>query len=189
MGKTIKIAISLLIGLVLLLIIAAVALPLLIDPNDFRDEISSLVEEQTGRKLAIEGEIGFSVFPWLGIELGKMELSNAPGFGDRPFAGIERADLKIKLLPLLRKQVEIKTVVLHGLDVNLARDKSGKTNWDDLVSATKEPSTAETPQEGEPATLASLPAPSTWNRKTTGSIHRTSRWIRPARSSPAIASS
>ena len=156
MGKTIKIAISLLIGLVLLLIIAAVALPLLIDPNDFRDEISGLVEKQTGRKLTIEGEIGFSVFPWLGIELGKMELSNAPGFGDRPFAGIEQADLKIKLLPLLRKQVEIKTVVLHGLDVNLARDKSGKTNWDDLVSTTKEPSTAETPQEGEPATLASL---------------------------------
>ena len=157
MGKIVKIAVSLLIGLVLLLIVAAVALPLLIDPNDFRDEISALVEEQTGRNLTIEGEIGFSVFPWLGIELGKMELANAPGFGDRPFAGIERADLKIKLLPLLRKQVEIKTVVLHGLDVNLARDASGKTNWEDLVSASEEPpAPAEPPQEKETATLASL---------------------------------
>ncbi len=156
MGKIVKIAVSLLIGLILLLIVAAVALPLLIDPNDFRDEIATLVEKQTGRKLAIEGEIGFSVFPWLGIELGKMELSNAPGFGNRPFAGIEQADLKIKLLPLLRKQVEIKTVVLHGLDINLARDKSGKTNWEDLISSTEETPPPKTPSESSSTVLTSL---------------------------------
>ncbi|HFC53216.1 MAG TPA: AsmA family protein, partial [Gammaproteobacteria bacterium] len=79
MGKIIKIVVSLLVAALLLLVVAAVVLPLLIDPNDFRDEISTLVEKQTGRKLQIEGEIGFSVFPWLGIELGAMELSNAPG--------------------------------------------------------------------------------------------------------------
>ncbi len=156
MGKIVKIAASLLIGIVLLLVAAAVALPLLIDPNDFRDEISTLVEKQTGRKLTIEGEIGFSVFPWLGIELGKMELSNAPGFGPQSFAGIERADLKIKLLPLLRKQVEIKTVILHGLDVNLARDNAGRTNWDDLISPAEKPAPAETPEAKGPTTLAGL---------------------------------
>ncbi len=154
MGKIIKIGVSLLVAALLLLVVAAVVLPLLIDPNDFRDEISTLVEEQTGRKLQIEGEIGFSVFPWLGIELGAMELSNAPGFGDRPFAAIERADLKIKLLPLLRKQVEIRTVVLHGLEVNLARDQSGTTNWDDLLSSGEEQ--AEPEAETPSMTLESL---------------------------------
>lgn len=156
MGKIVKIVASLLVALILLLVVAAVALPLLIDPNDFRDEISTLVEEQTGRKLQIEGEIGFSVFPWLGIELGAMELSNAPGFGTQAFAGIDRADLKIKLLPLLRKQVEIKTIVLHGLNVNLARDKSGKTNWDDLVSSEQEQTPPEPAEEESSATLESL---------------------------------
>ena len=156
MGKIFKIIASLLVAVILLLVVAAVALPLLVDPNDFRDEISTLVEEQTGRKLQIEGEIGFSVFPWLGIELGSMELSNAPGFGTQAFAGIERADLKIKLLPLLRKQVEIKTIVLHGLNVNLARDKSGKTNWDDLVSSEQEQTPPEPAKESPSATLESL---------------------------------
>ncbi len=156
MGKTIKIAGSLLAGAVLLLVVAAVALPLLIDPNDFRDEISALVEKQTGRKLQIDGEIGFSVFPWLGIELGAMQLSNAPGFGEQPFAGLERADLKIKLLPLLRKEVEIRTIVLHGLDVNLARDPSGKTNWDDLLSTGEEPAEPEAEPDSPSSILKSL---------------------------------
>ena len=156
MGKIIKIVVSLLVAALLLLVVAAVVLPLLIDPNDFRDEISTLVEKQTGRKLQIEGEIGFSVFPWLGIELGAMELSNAPGFGDRPFAAIERADLKIKLLPLLRKQVEIRTVVLHGLEVNLARDQSGTTNWDDLVSSGEEQAEPEPEAKTPSMTLESL---------------------------------
>ncbi len=156
MGKIFKIAASLLAAFILLLVVAAIALPLLIDPNDFRDEISSLVEEQTGRKLQIDGELGFSVFPWLGMELGAMELSNAPGFGTGAFAGIERADLKIKLLPLLRKRVEIKTVVLHGLNVNLARDKSGKTNWDDLVSSQPEETPPEPAEEKSSATLDNL---------------------------------
>lgn len=156
MGKIIKIAASLLVGAILLLVVAAVSLPLLIDPNDFRDEIAALVENQTGRKFQIEGEIGFSVFPWLGIELGRMELGNAPEFDTRPFAGIERADLKIKLLPLLHKQIEIRTIVLHGLNVNLARNKSGKTNWDDLIASGKETPATEPPQDKGSATLKSL---------------------------------
>ncbi len=156
MGKILKIIASLLVALILLLVVAAVALPLLIDPNDFRDEISTLVEKQTGRKLQIDGEIDFSIFPWLGIELGAMELGNAPGFGDQSFAGIERADIKIKLLPLLRKQVEIKTIVLHGLNVNLARNKSGKTNWDDLISSEQEEAPLELAEEKSSATLDKL---------------------------------
>ena len=154
MGKILKIVASLLVGVILLLVVAAIALPLLIDPNDFRDEISTLVEDRTGRKLQIDGEIGFSVFPWLGIELGAMQLGNAPDFGDQPFAGIDRADLKIKLLPLLRKQVEIKTIILHGLNVNLARDKSGKTNWDDLVSSGQKQTPPEPDQTKDESSVA-----------------------------------
>ena len=81
MKKLIKFLLVTLAVLVTLIVITAVALPLLFDPNDYKPQITELVKEQTGRDLKIPGEIELSVFPWLGIKLGKVELSNAKGFG------------------------------------------------------------------------------------------------------------
>lgn len=128
------------VGLLVALIVAAViVVPLVFDPNDYRDEINALVERQTGRELVIEGNIGLSVFPWLGVEIGETRLSNAEGFGPEPFARLQEAEVRVKLLPLLRKQVEVDTVILAGLRLNLARNAAGATNWDDLVQAPAEP--------------------------------------------------
>ena len=65
-----------------LVIVAAIVLPLLVDPNDFRDDIGQAVKKQTGRDLTIEGDLKLSVIPWLGVEVGRASLSNAPGLGD-----------------------------------------------------------------------------------------------------------
>ena len=133
MGKLIKILISLFV----LVIIALAALPFIIDPNDYRDEIITAVEENTGRKLTIDGELGLSVFPWIGIDIGKLSLGNAQGFGDKPFAAIDNASVKIKLLPLLTKEVVADTITLDGLQLNLAKNKNGETNWADLAGEPK----------------------------------------------------
>ena len=147
MAKTLKITVWTL-GIILVLLVAlVVAAPFIIDPNDYRDEISTVVERQTGRELTIEGDIGLSVFPWLGLELGAVRLGNAKGFGPEPFARIEEADVRVKLLPLLRREVEMDTVTLHGLRLNLARQADGTTNWADLA----EGKPAEAAPEEEPA--------------------------------------
>ena len=90
MGKLLRVIVFVLGGLLLLVVAAAIILPLVVDPNDFKDEISQAVESKTGRVLAIEGDIGLSVFPWLGLEIGPTSLSNAPGFSAAPFAGYGR---------------------------------------------------------------------------------------------------
>ena len=129
MGKLIKI----LVALVVLVIVALAALPFIIDPNDYRDEIVTAVEENTGRKLTIDGELGLSVFPWIGIDIGKLSLGNAQGFGDQPFAAIDNASVRIKLMPLLAKELVADTITLNGLQLNLAKNKKGETNWADLA--------------------------------------------------------
>ncbi len=122
-------------GIALLVIVGAgSALLLFFDPNDYKPEIIALVKERTGRELSIPGKISVSVFPWLGVKLGEAQLSNAPGFGKQPFAAVQSAQLHVKLLPLLKKQVEVDTVSLRGLTLRLGKDKAGKTNWDDLIS-------------------------------------------------------
>ena len=133
MGKLFKILVS----LIVLVIVALAALPFIIDPNDYRGEIVAAVEENTGRKLTIDGELGLSVFPWIGIDIGKLTLGNAQGFGDQPFAAIDNASVKIKLMPLLAKELVADTITLNGLQLNLAKNKKGETNWADLAGKPK----------------------------------------------------
>jgi AsmA protein len=119
-----------LIGLFIVLVLAAVILvPLFVDPNDYRDHISRAVEEQTGRSFEIEGEISLSVFPWLGLEVGRMRLGNPPGFGDQPFVEIGSAGVGAKLLPLLSRRLEVSTLRLDGVRVHLVQLADGSTNW------------------------------------------------------------
>lgn len=153
MKKIIKLVAWLLAALVITVVAAAIIIPLVIDPNDYRDEISAAVKKQTGRELNIEGEIKLSLFPWLGVRLGAMQLSNAEGFGPAPFARIGEADVRVKLLPLLRREVEMEKIVLHGLEANLGRRADGSTNWDDLVGAAAPavPAEQKAPADAAPA--------------------------------------
>ena len=136
-------------GLVVILVVAVAAATLLLDPNDYREEIATRVEQATGRELKIEGDIRLSFFPWLGLELGKLELGNAAGFGKTPFARIGGADARVKILPLLSGKVEMDKVVLRGLELQLARRADGTSNWDDLAG--KGEAKAEKPAAGKPA--------------------------------------
>ncbi len=147
MGKVIKI-LGWLFGTVILLLVAAVIiLPLVVDPNDFKDEIIAQVQKETGRTLQIEGDLKLSVFPWLGLEIGAVTLGNAPGFGEKPFAAAKSAAVRVKLMPLFSKEVEVDTIGVDGLVLNLAKARDGRTNWDDLVGAEK-PATEKPAQKG-----------------------------------------
>ncbi|MCW9089261.1 MAG: AsmA family protein [Gammaproteobacteria bacterium] len=138
-------------ALVGLVLVAMLALALLVDPNDYKEQITAQVKQQTGRELLIEGDIELSFFPWLGLELGRLELGNAEGFGPEPFASIEAAEARVKLLPLLRAAVEMDTIVLHGMALSLSRRADGVSNWDDLAGT----AAAEPQPESKPARPAS----------------------------------
>ena len=139
MKKALKIILWLFGTFVVLAIVAAVVVPLFLDPNDFRDDIGAAVNKQTGRDLQIEGDLELSVIPWLGLRVGPARLSNAEGFGDEPMLAIKGASVSVKLMPLLSRQVEVSRVELDGLRLNLLRRKDGVSNWDDLAG----PATAE----------------------------------------------
>jgi AsmA protein len=143
MGKLLKIILGLVALLVAIIVIAAVVLPMVVDPNDYKDEIAATVEKQTGRTLSIEGDITLSVFPWLGLDIGPTQLSNAAGFDAPYMARMEAVQVRVKLLPLLRKQLEVDTLRLSGLRLNLGKDPQGQTNWADI--------TAHLEKEGEEA--------------------------------------
>lgn len=127
---------GILLGVFVLLILAtAIITPLVFDPNEHKDDITQLVKQHTGREMRIPGTIELSLFPWIGVEMGEVELGNAPGFGDKPFAKIQHASVRIKLLPLIKGDIRIGKIILSGLNLRLSRKANGHSNWDDLGGA------------------------------------------------------
>lgn len=147
MKKLLKIVGIAVLVTIVLLVGAAVALPLLVDPDDVKAQLSARVKEHTGRELSIPGEVELSVFPWLGASLGEVSLGNAEGFSAPVFASTSKVDVRVKLMPLLDRRVEMDTVVVHGLTLNLERNKQGDTNWSDLAAG----GGASAPASGAPA--------------------------------------
>lgn len=143
--------------LVVLIVAAIIIVPLVVDPNDYKDEITAQVKKQTGRDLELSGDLALTVFPWLGVDMGEAKLGNAPGFGAEPMAAVGSAAVRVKLLPLLKKELEVDTIVLDGLVLNLEKNKSGVSNWDDLAKSDAPDKPAERSQpDGESSPIAAL---------------------------------
>jgi AsmA protein len=117
-----------------LLVVALLLAWLLFDPNDHKARVQSVFRDVTGRELRLDGDLSLSILPWLAIESGTAAISNRAGFGDEPFAALDRARLGVRLWPLLsRRRVEFGPVRVEGLALNLAVAKDGSNNWSDLL--------------------------------------------------------
>ncbi len=67
--------------LVSLLFIAGVAgiFVATFDANLYKQELSDLVREQTGRDLQFFGDVGLTIYPALGMKIGAMSFPMRPG--------------------------------------------------------------------------------------------------------------
>lgn len=143
-----------LIALLFLFVATLLTLLIVVKPNDYKPQIQQFVQEAIGRELVIQGNIELSVFPWLGLELGEVRLKNTEGFLNSDFAVLEAVDIRVAILPLIKtREIQIGMVSLKGLQLNLARQVDGVSNWDDLVSGSAEESSPVT----EEKTTESIP--------------------------------
>jgi AsmA protein len=130
-------------GLLLIIVALGFALTHLFDPNDYKDEIRQLARDKANLELTLKGDIGWSLFPWLGLELTDASLASL-STPDQPFADLRLLGLSVRVLPLLRKEVQMSDIRIDGLSLNLKRDEKGRSNWEDVGKPTTA-ATANTP--------------------------------------------
>lgn len=116
-------------GVIGVILVALVAVWLFVNPNDYRGRIAQAVKSATGRELELPGDLKLSVFPWVALEFGPASLGNPPDFGNEPFAAVRHVAVRVKLLPLLRKRLQVGRVEIDGLDLRLQRNAQGRGNW------------------------------------------------------------
>ena len=122
-------------GLLLLLLIAAVALA----PSSFwRWLIIREAASVTGRTASIDGDVQvqlFSLNPSLMVE--GFALSNAPWAKPKDMLSIKRFEATLSLKSLLGFHLIFPRVVLDSPGVDFERDASGHSNWDFPGAGTK----------------------------------------------------
>ena len=126
-----------LIGLAVILVLPIAALGIFVavfDANAYKQEMSNLVLEHSGRELQFQGDVSLTIYPALGMKLGGLSFANAAGFGASPMVRISEASISVDLLSLLRFAPEIDKLILRDLEINLIRNKVGVNNWDDLLA-------------------------------------------------------
>jgi AsmA protein len=135
--RIVKIVLAAVAAIVVLLIVAVVIVASTFDPNDYKGVAANAFTARTGRMLTVDEDLRLTYFPWLALETGGVTIGSAPEFGGdaQPFATVRRVAARVKLLPLLSRRVEIGTVELEGLTLNLARDAALRGNWEDLLTA------------------------------------------------------
>ncbi|TBN44204.1 AsmA family protein [Pseudomonas sp. BGI-2] len=145
-----------LLGLLLIIVALGFALTHLFDPNDYKNEIRQIARDKAHIELTLNGDIGWSLFPWLGLELHDASVATLAK-PTEPFADLQMLGLSVRVLPLLRREVQMSDVRVEGLNLRLNRDKDGHGNWED-IGKVPAPATPATPPAtpGEPA-----PAPET----------------------------
>jgi AsmA protein len=139
--RTVRIAAIVVGTLVGLVIVGVVGLLLFVDPNRYRGDIEQAAKQHTARVLAIHGKLELKVFPWLALSVHDAELSNPAGFGTQPFLTVQNASIGVKLLPLLRKRLEVSRVRLDGLNITLI-SRGELNNWQDLGESKGPPEAA-----------------------------------------------
>lgn len=110
-------------------LLGLVALPFLLDANRYR----SLVQEQLQQRLHCPVSLGnmqLKTFP-VSIRIADVVVGQPQGFSSpEPLLQAKEVFVGVALLPLLRKEVSIKTVQLRSPRIELIRNTAGKWNYE-----------------------------------------------------------
>lgn len=121
------------VALVLVLGIVAV---IFFNSDELKNQLVKKVKAETTADLVIEQELSLGFFPWLQVETGGVTLSQPASFkSDKTLLKVDKVAASIKLMPLLSGDIEVGSVELSGAELNLLRDKAGRSNIEALVNA------------------------------------------------------
>jgi hypothetical protein len=99
---------------------AAVALKILLPPEKARQLVVDSARKTLKRDVRLQG---LSIGLFQGVVAEGLEVSEAPDFSAGVFAQASSFRLRLSLMPLLRKQIVVDSVVLEGMKLTLVRGK------------------------------------------------------------------
>ena len=135
-------------GLLVLTIAALLIIPNFVDVQRYKAQIENRASEIAGVPVTIGGNLRLKIIPWVGLAVNDVRIGNPEGFQEKQMLSINSLDVRVKLLPLITKDVQVDRFILNTPRLVLEKGKDGRGNWETLGKKTAEVS-PKTPKEEE----------------------------------------
>jgi AsmA protein len=116
---------------VAILIVIAIALPLLINVNSFRPQIESSLSTALGRPVKV-GNLSLGIFSG-SVGADQLSIADDPKFSSTPFIQAKSLRVGVELMPLIfSKQLNVTDLRIEQPVINILRDRDGIWNFSSL---------------------------------------------------------
>lgn len=129
MKKFIKILKIAVIAGVVLFILGIGSLYLFFPPSEIKKMAQNYVRNNYSRELDYDG----FRFTFIGVSIKNLRVSEVGHFEDGTFLQADNLVLKAELLPLLKKDLKVKKLLLRGIKVNIIKKQDGTFNFDNFI--------------------------------------------------------
>src|SRR3972149_1735028 len=126
MNAKMKKAVITLAGLSAAVVLAIVIFALTFDINSYKPRIEAAASEATGLKVRINGKLKLALFPRAGLSLEDILIQDQSA----DVASAEKAEVEIKLLPLVRRKILVNQVGLINPRFFIIKDRRGHFNFE-----------------------------------------------------------
>jgi AsmA protein len=116
-----------LLGLVVLVLAAALALPFVIDPNQFRPTLEARLTQALGREVKL-GNLKLSILAGK-VEADDLSIAEDPAFGKAPFLKAHSLATQVELMPLIfSRQLNVGGITFDQPEITLVQSVKGAWN-------------------------------------------------------------
>jgi AsmA protein len=131
------------VGILALLVIVALALPFLIDANQFKPRVEAEATKALGREVKV-GNLSLSIFSG-GVKAENLTIAENPAYGKGPFLTAKGMAIGVEIMPLITsRKLNVQSFTIDQPEVTLIHGTNGKWNVSTLGG-----NTSETKSQGE----------------------------------------
>jgi AsmA protein len=144
---------------VAVLVLAAIALPFLINANQFRPLLESKLTQTLGRQVKL-GDLKLSLLSG-GITASNLSVADDPKYSSEPFLSAGSVTIGVDLQPLIfSRKLHVNRITIDQPNVTLLEAPSGTWNFSSLSSSSGNTAPGSTPSTASGSATAPPPTPS-----------------------------
>ncbi len=144
------------IGIVVaILLVIAIALPFLINVNNFRPKLESELTEALGRQVKV-GNLSLSILSG-SVSAEDLSIADDPAYSKDPFIRAKSLKVGVEVMPLIfSKTLHVTDITLDKPEIALLRDASGKWNFSSLGNKSAKPAPSSPPSSTPDLSVSKL---------------------------------
>lgn len=129
-----------------LLVVAVLALPFLIDADQFRPTIEKELQAALGREVKI-GKLSLSIWSG-GVVAEEITIADDPAFSKQPFLRAKELSVGVEMMPLIfSRSIQARSVAIAEPQIALISNPAGKWNFSSLGARNEKAVASNTPAD------------------------------------------